>query len=61
MTACETMLVKPRARSAIDDGLIRFGGRTLVTGTEVVDFLLDLRLVLDLETAVDAHFAAVPS
>jgi hypothetical protein len=29
--------------AAVDDALARFGGRSLVSGSEVVDVLLDLR------------------
>ena len=34
--------------AVIDDALVRFGGRSLVSGTEIVDFLLDLRGVVDI-------------
>jgi hypothetical protein len=32
--------------AAIDEALERFGARDLVSGSEVVDFLLDLRLTV---------------
>jgi hypothetical protein len=35
--------------AVIDDALVRFGGRSLVSGTEIVDFLLDRRGVVDIE------------
>lgn len=61
MTATETIDVKPRAYAVIDGALERFRGRTLLSGTEVVDILLDLRLALDVETGLDALLAPVSS
>ncbi len=36
--------------AVIDEALIRFRGRSLVSGAEIVDFLLDLRGVVGIET-----------
>jgi hypothetical protein len=47
--------------TAIDDALHRFGGRTLVSGSEVVDLLLDLRIAIEAETRVGALLASAPS
>ena len=45
----------------IDDALAGFRGRTLVTGTEVVDFLLDLRLALAAEHSLEALLEPIPA
>ncbi len=50
MTANEPLELGACVCASIDEALTRFQGRTLVSGTEVVDFLLDLRLVIDAET-----------
>ncbi len=42
--------------AVIDDALVRFQGRSLVSGQEVVDFLLDLRTTV----AMEAQVALVP-
>ena len=39
--------------AVIDDALIRFRVRALVSGAEVVDFLLDLRGVVDIEMQLE--------
>jgi hypothetical protein len=44
----------------IDDGLVRFCGRTLVSGTEAVDLPLDLRHAVDVETRLGARLLPVP-
>ena len=49
MSADETIHIEPMACTAIDDALLRFRGRTLVSGSEVVDVLLDLRIAVDAE------------
>jgi hypothetical protein len=61
MPATETTHPTPRPSAVIDDALIRFRNRNLLSGTEVVDFLLDLRLVIDREPRVDALVVAGPS
>ncbi len=38
--------------SGIDEALLRFTGRQLVTATEVVDLLLDLRLRVGVDAAL---------
>jgi hypothetical protein len=42
----EQTTVAPDLVAAIDESLERFGSRDLVSGSEVVDFLLDLRLTV---------------
>ena len=42
----EQTTVAPDLVAAIDEALERFGARDLVSGSEVVDFLLDLRLTV---------------
>jgi hypothetical protein len=42
----EPMGEQDRLIALIDDALERFGSRDLVSGSEVLDFLLDLRLSL---------------
>ena len=42
----EQTTVAPDLVTAIDAALERFGARDLVSGSEVVDFLLDLRLTV---------------
>ena len=42
----EQTTVTPDLVTAIDEALERFGARDLVSGAEVVDFLLDLRLAV---------------
>jgi hypothetical protein len=42
----EQTTVAPDLVAAIDESLERFGARDLVSGSEVVDFLLDLRLTV---------------
>lgn len=42
----EQTTVAPDLVAAIDAALERFGARDLVSGSEVVDFLLDLRLTV---------------
>ena len=42
----EQTTVAPDLVAAIDVALERFGARDLVSGSEVVDFLLDLRLTV---------------
>jgi hypothetical protein len=42
----QTTTVAPDVVASIDAALERFGARDLVSGSEVVDFLLDLRLTV---------------
>lgn len=53
----EVVEVRTEISAVIDDALMRFQGRSLVSGTEVVDFLLDLRGTVECEVQV-AHVPA---
>jgi hypothetical protein len=46
--------------AVIDDALLRFRGRSLVSGAEIVDFLLDLRGVVDIEVQLETLSASIP-
>jgi hypothetical protein len=61
MKTGESIDVKPQALVVIDDALLRFRGRTLLSSAEVVDVLLDLRIAVDFETRLDALRDPVPS
>ncbi|MSO38753.1 MAG: hypothetical protein EXQ69_11000 [Acidimicrobiia bacterium] len=50
------MLEQTNLVSMIDEALVRFGPRDLISGAEIVDFLLDLRLGI---LATDAELAAL--
>jgi len=45
--------------AVIDDALVRFRSRSLVSGAEVVDFLLDMRRAIDSEIGHDSEPAAM--
>ncbi len=51
---------RPVAFVAIDDALARFRGRSLVSGAEIVDMLLDLRSTVALERHIEQLEAPVP-
>ena len=51
----------PDPLSLIDDALTAFVGRSLVTSSEVVDRLLDLRTLLALETRFVGHTEGNPT
>jgi hypothetical protein len=56
---------RDRLTTLIDEALERFGNRDIVTGSELVDFLLDLRLALlepdPFEQLLAQERAATPS
>ena len=54
VTATENGPNAPELCALIDDALERFRGRTIVNGSEVVDFLLDLRLAVDFDARLEA-------
>jgi hypothetical protein len=60
MSSGETIPMEPTVCAVIDDGLVRFCGRTLVSGTEAVDLPLDLRHAVDVETRLGARLLPVP-
>lgn len=51
---------RERLTQVVDDALVHFGGRDLVSGAEVVDVLLDLRLML-LEVETLEHLLDEPA
>jgi len=50
----------PTMCSLIDDAIVHFQGRSLVSGNEVVDFLLDLRSAVDAAERLEHVRACVP-
>ena len=46
--------------AVIDEALDRFRGRSLVSGPEIVDFLLDLRGVVDIEAQLERLGTSIP-
>ena len=60
MLVGETIDMGPAVCAVIDDALLRFRGRTLISGSEVVDFLLDLRIAVDVEARLGALLLPLP-
>ena len=54
MPTRETVDQNDDACGAIDDALRQFGGRSLVSSSEVVDCLLDLRAAIESGARLDA-------
>lgn len=54
MPADETIDMEAVVCAVIDVALLRLRGRTLISGSEVVDVLLDLRIAVDAETQLGA-------
>jgi hypothetical protein len=61
MLVGETIDMESGVCAVIDDALLRFRGRTLISGSEVVDFLLDLRIAVDVEARLGALLLPAPS
>jgi len=61
MPADETIHIDAAVFAAIDDALRRCRGRTLVSGSDVVDLLLDLRIAIETEKAVGPVLTATAS
>ena len=61
MLADETIDMEPAVCAVIDDALLLIRGRTLISGSGVADFLLDVRIAVDPETRLVALPFAVPS
>ena len=52
---------QPAIFTVIDDALLRMQGRSLLSGVEVVDFLLDLRSTVALELQLESLRVPVAS
>ena len=61
MTEHEHLDATPGTYALIDDAIAGFRGRTLIAGTEVVDFLLDLRLALAASLSLEALLEPIPA
>jgi hypothetical protein len=61
MLADETIDMESGVCAVIDDALLRLRGRTLISGSEVVNFLLDLRIAVDVEARLGGLLAPAPS
>ena len=61
MLADETIDTEPTLCAVIDDALVQFRGRTLVSSCEVVDFLPDVRMAVDVEMRLGGLLAPNPS
>lgn len=61
MPADETIDMEAAVCAVIDNTLLRLRGRTLISGSEVVDVLLDLRIAVDAETQPGARLTPARS
>ena len=59
MPVDQTIDVEAAVCAVIDDALLEFRGRTLVSGSEVVDVLLDLRIAIEAEARLGALLTPV--